>query len=140
MPVMGDSLLRRAGFSIIEIPGSAWVPATGSSILSAAPKEDLMVMPVGRTYRAMDETRGQSVGEAQMADAGTCTLGPNPHQHGAESCGWRGLGWPHLLIRIEVMVNPTAAGSNGYGSASCQRTILCHLLVICGSPPVLLSL
>ena len=66
MPVIGDSLLRRAGLSIDEIPGSAWVPATGFSILSAAPQEDLMVMPVGRTYRAMDETRGQSVSEAHV--------------------------------------------------------------------------
>ena len=57
MPVIGTSLLRGAGLSVDEFPGSAWMPAIGFSILSAAPQEDLMVMPVGRTYRAEDEIR-----------------------------------------------------------------------------------
>ena len=34
--------------------------------IERCPQEDLMVMPVGRTYRAMDETRGQSVSEAHV--------------------------------------------------------------------------
>ena len=66
MPVTGDSLLRRDGLSIDEIPGSAWVPATGFSILSTTSQEDLLVMLVGRTYRAMDEIRGQSVKDAHV--------------------------------------------------------------------------